>query len=520
MTEPTHHDRRTVLRAAGLTATGLLGTGLLTARPAGAAPVLLRGDRPVLTHGVQSGDVTTSSAIVWSRADRPARMLVEIATDPSFRRARRLRGPLLTPDTGGTGKLRVPGLPPGTELHYRVTAEALDGRVASEPRTGMLRTAPIGRRDVRLLWSGDVAGQGWGINPDIGGMRIYAAMAERRPDLFLHSGDTVYADGPLSERVTLPDGRTWRNVVTPEKAKVAETLDEYRGQFAYNLLDDNLRRFAAEVPAYLQWDDHEVVNNWYPGEILTDRPEYTEKRVDVLAARAFQAFHEWHPIDQRAAVDGRVYRSFRYGSRVEVFVLDMRTYRDANTSDPSRPGHMLGQRQADWLVRALDRSTATWKIVQADMPIGVVVPDGQHIEGVANGLPGAAGGRETELAWVLREISRRRVRNVVWLTADVHYSSAHHYSPDRAAVGDFDPFWEFVSGPLHAGAFGPNKLDPTFGPEAVFVHAPPAANTSPLDGFQHFGELNVHGRSGELTVDLRDAAGVSLWSTTLHPERR
>ena len=468
---------------------------------------------------MQSGDVTAGSAIVWTRADQPSRMIVEVAGDESFAHARRLSGPLLTPDTGGTGKLRVPGLPAGTEMHYRVTAESLDGRTTSEPLTGRFRTVPLGRESARILWSGDVVGQGWGINPDIGGMTAYAAMAARKPDLFLHSGDTIYADGPVQEKVTLPDGRVWRNIVTPEKSKVAETLDEYRGQWAYNMLDDNVKAFLAAVPSYVQWDDHEVTNNWYPGEIL-DRPQYTEKRVDVLAQRAFQAFHEWQPIDPKRAVDGRVYRNFRYGKHVEVFVLDMRTYKDANTADQTKPGHILGDKQAQWLVDSLARSTATWKIVQADLPIGLVVPDGTGIEAVANALPGAPAGREAELAWVLLEISRNKVRNVVWLTADVHYTAAHHYSPDRAAFGDFDPFWEFVSGPLHAGAFGPNKLDGTFGPQAVFVHAPPTANTSPMEGFQHFGELDVDGASGELTVDLRDGKGTSLWSTTLRPERR
>ncbi|QWF77415.1 alkaline phosphatase D family protein [Amycolatopsis sp. CA-230715] len=511
MTEP-HHTRRTLFKASALAA------GLVLPGTASAA-AFVRRDRPALTHGVQAGDVTAGSAIVWSRADRPSRLIVEIARDATFRHARRVCGPVLSPATGGTGKVRIPALPPGTELHYRVTAEDLDGRAASEPLTGRFRTAPLGRRDVRFLWSGDVVGQNYGINPERGGMTIYSAMADREPDFFLHSGDTVYADGPLTETVTLPGGRTWRNIVTPAKSKVAETLDEYRGQFAYNLMDEHLRRFAATVPSYVQWDDHEVVNNWYPGEILNDRPEYTEKRVDVLQPRAFQAFHEWHPIDRRAAVDGRVYRNFRYGTRAEIFVLDMRTYRDANTSDRTKPGHILGQAQASWLVDALARSTATWKIVQADMPIGLVVPDGKDIEAVANGLPGAPGGREAELAWVLREISRRRVRNVVWLTADVHYTAAHHYSPDRAAFTEFDPFWEFVSGPLNAGAFGPNALDPTFGPEAVFVHAPPVQNTSPADGYQHFGEISIDGGSGELTVDLRDASGASLWSKTLRPQR-
>ncbi|WP_370947805.1 alkaline phosphatase [Amycolatopsis sp. cg5] len=514
MTEPT---RRTLLRA-GFLGAGVLATGALRAPLAGASPLVR--PRPVLTHGVQSGDVTTDSAIVWTRADKPSRLIVEVSCDESFRHARRIRGPVMSPETGGTGKVRIPGLLPGTEYHYRVVAD--DDRTRSEPLTGRFGTAPLpfSRRDLRLVWGGDVVGQNWGINPERGGMTIYGAMAARNPDLFLHSGDTVYADGPLTETVALPGGRTWRNIVTPEKSKVAETLDEYRGQFAYNLLDENLKRFAASVPSYVQWDDHEVVNNWYPGEILNDRPEYTEKRVDVLAPRAFQAFHEWHPIDRRAAVDGRVYRHFRYGARAEIFVLDMRTYKDANTSDRTKPGHILGDKQARWLVDALDRSTATWKIIQADLPIGLTVPDGKDIEGVANGLPGAPGGRETELAWVLSEIRKRKVRNVVWLTADVHYTAAHEYSPDRATFQDFDPFWEFVSGPLNAGAFGPNTLDPTFGPQAVFVHAPPAANTSPADGFQHFGEINIDGSSGALTVDLRDATGASLWSKTLQPQRR
>jgi alkaline phosphatase D len=517
MTEPTP-SRRSLLKA-GLTGASAVAASLVLPSTAFAAAPLVRGGRPVLTHGVQSGDVTPGSAIVWSRADRPARLVVEIARDPSFRHARRVPGPLVGPDSGGTGSVRVAALQPGTEYHYRVTAEALDGRTTSEPLTGRFATAPVGRRDTRIVWSGDVVGQNWGINPALGGMTIFSAMAARCPDLFLHSGDTVYSDGPLTESVTLPGGRTWHNVVTPEKSKVAETLDEFRGQHAYNRLDENFKRFAAQVPVYAQWDDHEVLNNWYPGKIL-DNPAYTEKRVDVLAPRAYQAFHEWHPIDSRQAVDGRVYRSFRYGSRAEIFVLDMRTYRNANTADQTKPGYILGDAQARWLADALGRSTATWKIVQADMPLGLVVPDGTAIEAVANNLPGAPGGRETELAWVLREIQRRRVRNVVWLTADVHYTAAHHYSPDRAAFQDFDPFWEFVSGPLNAGAFGPNRLDPTFGPEAVFVHAPPSANTAPIDGFQHFGELNIDGASGDLTVDLRDATGASLWSKKLHPQGR
>src|SRR5919204_6800176 len=51
-----------------------------------ARPALSRaGDRPIITHGIQSGDVSLDSAVVWARADRPARMLAEIATSDSFK---------------------------------------------------------------------------------------------------------------------------------------------------------------------------------------------------------------------------------------------------------------------------------------------------------------------------------------------------------------------------------------------------------------------------------------------------
>jgi alkaline phosphatase D len=371
---------------------------------------------------------------------------------------------------------------------------------------------------VRFLWSGDIGGQGFGINPDVGGMRIFAAMAERAPDFFLCSGDTVYADGPFAETVVLADGRTWRNLVTPAKAKVAETLAEYRGQFAYNLLDDNLRAFAAGVAQVNQWDDHEVVNNWYPGEVLGDR-RYTDRRVDVLARRAYQAFHEWLPVDPRLATDGRLYRRLPYGPDLELFVIDMRSGRDANSVNLARSTGILGERQARWLVDGLASSTARWKIVAADLPLGRVVDDdGGTFDSVANGVGGEPRGRETELAWVLRALRDRGVRDVVWLTADVHYTSAHHYSPSRAAVTEFDEFWEFVSGPLNAGAFTPSELDPTFGPQAVFVGAGSAPST-PLDGHQHFGEVEVSPGGEELRVTLRGQDGRALWSTTLTPAR-
>jgi alkaline phosphatase D len=474
---------------------------------------------------VQVGDVTGTSGLVWVRSDRLARMVVETSATESFRSVRRWQGPLLGPGTDFTGTTSLAGLPSGEQVHYRVLlADPDDPRRVGEPVAGTFRTAPARRRDgVRFVWSGDLAGQGWGINPETGGYRAFDEMRRIDPDFFLFSGDTVYADGPLTSSVTLPDGRVWRNVTTEEKAKVAETLAEYRGNFRYNLMDENLRRFNAQVPSIVQWDDHEVTNNWYPGEILDD-VRYTEQSADVLAARARQAFSEYFPVSTlpTGRREGRVHRVVRHGPLLDVFVLDMRTYRNANSPNRQQDDTqgILGREQLDWLKRELARSRAVWKVIAADMPLGLVVADGAtNFEAVANADPGAPLGRELQIAELLRFVRDQRIAGTVWLTADVHYTSAQHYQPSLAAFTDFEPFWEFVSGPLNAGSFPANVLDATFGPERVFVKAPERANVSPAEGYQFYGEVAIDGESGELTVRLREVGGAVLFTKTLQPGR-
>ncbi|MFF0014843.1 alkaline phosphatase D family protein [Streptomyces sp. NPDC005374] len=517
--------RRSVLRGS------LAASAALTLPAAsGAAPAFALSGRPEAGWGVQTGDVTSDSGLVWVRSDRPARMIVETSATESFRNPCRWHGPLLDAGTDFTGTTRLHGLPSGEQIHYRVRlADPDDPRRTGEPVTGTFRTVSGKRRDgVRFLWSGDLAGQGWGINPGFGGYTIYQAMAKLDPDFFLCSGDNIYADGPLSETAALPDGSTWRNIVTEEKSKVAETLAEFRGNFRYNLLDHNLRDFNARVPSVIQWDDHEVRNNWYPGQTILDSDtRYTEKSVDVLAGRARRAFSEYFPVStlRPGARDGRVYRVLRQGPLLDVFVLDMRTYRNANSPDDQTvdPQGILGREQLDWLKRELSRSRAVWKVIASDMPLGLVVPDATegraNIEAVAQGDPGAPLGRELQIAELLRYVKQRRITGTVWLTADVHHTSAQHYQPSRASFTDFEPFWEFVSGPLNAGAFPASALDGTFGPERVFVKAPTAANVSPAGGYQFFGEVDIDGHSGELTVRLREVDGTVLFTQVLQPGR-
>jgi alkaline phosphatase D len=510
------------------------------------APAIVPSDasRPIAAQGLQFGDPSRGAVLAWSRSDRPSRMIVEWSLDAQFAQSTRIVGPYALEDSDFTARQDISGLPENREVFVRVSFQSLNNaRAVSEPVTGRFVTLPSARGDdegrqrggrhggdLRFVWGGDTAGQGWGINRAFGGMKIYEAMRQRQPRFFIHSGDNIYADGPIRDVVTAENGQAWQNVVTPEVSKVAETLDEFRGRYRYNLIDDNLRRFNAEVPQIWQWDDHEVTNNWSDSKDLSADARYTEKNVPLLTARGARAFLDYAPLRPFDARESqRVYRRFSYGPLLEVFVLDMRSYRGPNSDNlqpaPGADTAFLGREQLDWLKRGLEGSRALWKVIAADMPIGINVGDGTTAAGVpkweaiANGNPGAPLGRELEIAELLRFLKSERVRNTVWLTADVHYCAAHYYDPQRAAFNDFDGFWEFVAGPLNAGSFGPNTMDATFGPQVVFSKAPPPGqvNLSPLAGLQFFGEVNIDNRSGELTVDLRDLGGASVFSKTLAP---
>jgi alkaline phosphatase D len=525
-------SRRTLLLGAGA-ATSLATLPRLAFSQGASGPAVVTSDRmrPQADWGALAGDVTGDRALIWSRADRAARMVVEWATTEGFTDARRVLGPHALEETDFTAKLDLVGLPPSQEIFYRVSFLDLgDLRTASAPVLGRFRTPPANRRDLCFVWSGDTAGQGWGIDRDRGGFRIYETMRRSSPDLFIHSGDTIYADNPLQPEVRLPDGTIWRNLMTEEKSKVAETLAEFRGNHRYNLLDENVRRFNAETVQVWQWDDHEVTNNWSESKDLSADERYREKRVPLLVARAARAFHEYAPIRPHEAEEsGRVYRHIAYGPHLDVFVIDMRSYRGPNTSNrqeaASAQTAFLGRPQIEWLKRGLLASRATWKVIASDMPIGLQVPDGRDAEGrgrfeaIANG-DGPALGRELEIAGLLSFIKHAGIRNVVWVTADTHYTAAHYYDPAKARFTDFDPFWEFMSGPLHAGTFGPSATDDTFGIQVVWQKAPPQgqSNLPPSAGLQFFGEARIEGRSGAMTVMLKDVSGATLWQRTLEPD--
>jgi alkaline phosphatase D len=464
-------------------------------------------------RSIAVGDVGTHAATLWARGRREGRLVIQLATNPDFHDNRELQGAMATADTDFTARLRVEDLPAGERMYWRATLDAQGDR--AEWMTGSFLTAGAGR-DVRFVWGGDTGGQGYGINDQFGGMRIFDAIRQHRPDFVIHAGDLVYSDGPMEAEVDLPGGGTWHNLITPEVAKVAESLEEFRGRFRYNHIDEHFRAMLSEVPILHMWDDHEYKNNWYPGKPVRDK-RYEAKNINELIPRARRAFFEYTPIE-----GGQMYRKVAYGPLLDVFMLDCRSYRGPNSNGRQtwyHPGtHWLGPFQRDWLKVELARSKARWKVVVNSMPLGIQTRGGGGgpIDNATNGS-GPPLGRELEIAHILRYLRESNVKNVVWLTADLHYGAATHYSPARGTFKEFDPFWEFMAGPWNAGTGKLHKLDPTFGARSEWesITRETRRHASPAEGHQFYGLIEIASGSGELTVSFHDQEQKLLHRQTL-----
>lgn len=181
---------------------------------------------------------------------------------------------------------------------------------------------------------------------------------------------------------------------------------------------------------------------------------------------SLQAFYEHNPI----LTDSLIYRHQKFGKHLEIFFVDYRSYRDPNpgASDPNGIA-MMGREQLEWLKDGLAASTATWKIISSHDPLSIVTGGPTDRDSFGQELP-AILGREFELKELFEHIHTNKITGVVSLTSDVHFTAYIHYDPVRATGGftKFMPLDEFVIGPIHSGAFGPNALDSSFGPEYVY----------------------------------------------------
>ncbi|HET8580298.1 MAG TPA: alkaline phosphatase D family protein [Nitrospiraceae bacterium] len=456
-----------------------LATTLVTCTPAyqsGLPPDSPFAEHHALAHGVATGDVTSNSALVWFRTAGPAKVLVQwLPQDGSALPTS--SEPVLTDQKHDfTGTIQLKGLAPATPYRYKVSAQALE-RVDRTDLSGWFRTAAAETvsEPITFVWSGDVGGQGR-CRDSSDGYPIFDRVLAVKPAFALLLGDTIYGD----EVCPSPPN-------APGSDFAATTLDQFRAKHRYQREAPALQRFLASVPVYAIWDDHEVRNNF-------------SGPYDPLMPIGRQAFIEYWPIRTPPDDPYRLYRQIRRGADLELFILDTRQYRSRN-AEPDGPGKtMLGSAQRDWLLAGLSRSTATWKLISTSVPLSnpkggtMLVPGNDSWAMAADGT-----GFQTELRAILQTILDRKVRNVVWLAADVHYAQVNAYDPNGDGVPDFH---EFICGPLSAAPRRPILPDPTFRPSTFYSEGE----------FTNFGLVTV-GRTS-LRVQIIDGGGVSRFERT------
>jgi alkaline phosphatase D len=439
---------------------------LLAFAPAGRA-----ADPPLL---VTVGEVTHLSAVIWGRREGSGPLTLEYGRSPD----RLVSSGEITVDATNdfTGKFRIDQLSPSTRYNYRLRGggrENLRGEFVTAP-------APDEPRAVSFLWSGDL-GSTSHCRDRAHGYPIFATMTRVRPDFFLFVGDTIYADHRCSGPEKLP-GYDF----------VATTLHDFRAKHRYNRADPAVQELFRSTSVYAIWDDHEVRNDF-------------SGIAEPLTAVGRQAFLDYWPIQPPVEEPGRLYRGFRRGKLLELFILDTRQYRTPNREPDGATKTMLGPRQRRWLIERVSGSDAVWKVIVSSVPLSV--PTGRAARDSwsnANvlGFPEEnATGFAFERTLILKALSDRSVRNLVWLTADVHHAELIRHAP-----WDGFRFHEFIAGPLSAGQGRPRPLDSGLNPLSLLG----------VGGIENFGAVEVNG-SG-LKVRIIDVAGVVRGQLTLSPQ--
>src|SRR5215813_9039718 len=412
---------------------------------------------PRATLGVAAGDVTDSHAVLWARADAAAVMRVAAVAEGVKSEPIQGTAPV-TAESDLTAHVVLSDLQPATRYRASVWFEDAEGRPGKRHAV-LFQTAPPPdvAAPVRVAWGGDLAGQNV-CRDQREGFPIFRAVQNERPDLFIGLGNMIYADESC-EAV----GRFGNKQVAGGFGKSAD-LETFRAHWRYTRADDALQDLLSQTPYVAVWDDHEVVNDFGPLQDTRDEPPYRSGVPLMPLGR--RAFREYNPLVPAAPF----YRSLRWGRNLEIFVLDTRQYRDADSQpdSPRDPKTMLGPEQRRWLEERVAASDATWKLVVSSVPISIPTGSPEH------GRDGWASfdqdtGFERELIGILESLHAAGAQNLLWITANVHFAAAFRYAPFHDGFG----FYEIASGPLQAELAPARRFDRTLGTQRLFVYAPP-----------------------------------------------
>ena len=456
-------------------------------------------------YGVAAGEITSTSAVLWTRTPKPGRVALLVPGDEAVPRV--VGGATATRANDLTVRIAAQGLEPGKTYAYWFRQ-----RASISPH-GTFRTAPAATSapTVRFAISGDAdATAGPNGKPGFNRFEVYGRMAAEKNDFNINLGDTIYSDSELAG------------------AAVARIVPEKWRKYKLGLALPALQRLRASAGLYSHWDDHEFIDDF-------SLPEHGE----VIYAAGVKAFTDYAPVAKPSATTG-LYRSFRWGKNLELFFPDERSFRSAKATkvcggdlaptapqavrdafatlapalrnpvspacsaaldDPSRT--LLGARQYAAFTKAIRASKATWKVVVNEVPIQ------QYYALPYDRWEGYAAERERLLRYL-----QANVKNVVFLTTDTHGNLVNEVRYKTFGTPESSGIWEVVTGPVATNTFA-KEIDGYLGQKGAgtaigalfFKPAPPngmGMRCAALDTYS-YSEVTVTAK--RLTVAMKDAKG-------------
>jgi alkaline phosphatase D len=520
------------------------GSAVALAAAGALCPAIASADPPAFSSGVTAGEVSSTSAILWTRAQRAGTVTLRMSRvsalatcsapappRPGARPVGVLRRTLTAKAVSDfTVRTTMRRLRRATRYFYRFCSGS------QRSRLGVFKTAPTTKatKTVRFAVTGDADGT---IDPATRApaynrFEVYRRMVAENNDFNVNLGDVMYSDSAVAG--------------VPPALSLTDKWAKYR----LNLTYPNLRRLRSSTALYSHWDDHEWIDNF-------SRPVFGGRFFQVGA----KAFLNYNPAKYRPATG--LYRRFRWGRNVEVFFLDERAFRSAPASinpactnpttkgpdplpqlpqrlrqslaaqiglpalavpavdpactatinDPART--MLGKAQLRAFKNAVSKSKATFKIIMNEVPIQALYWDPY------DRWEGYAAERRALLTYL-----QARVRNLVFLTTDFHATMVNTVKltslPEEGPSVDTG-FVDVVTGPVALKTFAVDTDLKTGRPGASayirsFLKAPPPLGLGlqcvALDTYSY---AQVTATSKALTIALKDDKGRTLKETPTGP---
>jgi alkaline phosphatase D len=335
-------------------------------------------DMALFPLAVQAGGAESDGALLWTvyEGDLPLDIVVFSAGDGTA-------GDLMVSATvevadGGTVHVIVEGLKPWTA--YRYCFVERDGDDSVRSAVGRFRTAPEADAAEVITFGGTSC-----VNDYYSPHKTLSRASEAGLDFFILAGDTVYADG-------------------------SSDLEEYRSVWRNALADPGYRDLLTSTSVVATWDDHEITNDW--------DPEFIDPG---LLAAGTEAFFEHVTLRRIEESPDRIWRSHRWGSTLEVFMLDSRSERLPSTRK-TPIAQYLSDGQMAWLKAGLVDSPCTFKLIVNSVPItnfpDVIVSENDRWEGYP-----------VQRDEILGYIHEADLTGVIWLAGDFHFGAMTRVEP-------------------------------------------------------------------------------------------